>query len=119
MSAVAHALSVSCSHVLAKRDRPPECADLRKSPSRNDEVAVKQAIANVIKDCSIYGYRPAWASLRLVGYDRVNHKLVYLVMRDEGWLLYRNEEKSFCTIKLDGKVAVNESDVRCCADGLE
>ena len=40
-------------------------------------------------------------------------------MRDEGWLLYRNEEKSVYTIKLDGKVAVKESDVRCCSDGLE
>jgi putative transposase len=40
-------------------------------------------------------------------------------MRDEGWLLYRHGKKPVDTRKLDGKVAVKESDVRWCSVGLE
>ena len=76
MRAVSFALSVSRSHVLAMRDRPCEWADLRKSPPSHDDAAVKQAIANVVKDRATYGYRRVWARLRLEGHDRVNHKRV-------------------------------------------
>lgn len=44
-------------------------------------------------------------------HDRANHKRVYRVMRDEGWLLYRHGEKPLDTRKHQGKVAVKESDV--------
>ena len=119
MRSVCRALNVSRSHVLAMRDRSSEWADLRKSPPRNDDAAVKQAIANVVKDRATYGYRRVWARLRLEGYDRVNHKRVYRVMRDEGWLLYRHGEKPVDTRKHEGKVAVKDSDVQWCSDGLE
>ena len=119
MRAVCHALRVSRSHVLAMRDRPSEWTDLRKSPPRNDDAVVKQAIANAVKDRATYGYRRVWARLRLEGHDRVNHKRVYRVMRDEGWLLYRHGEKPVDTRKHEGKVTVKESDVRWCSDGLE
>ena len=84
MRAVCNALSVSRSHVLAKRNRPSEWTDLRKSPLRNDDAVVKQAIANVVKDRATFGYRRVWVRLRLEGHDRVDHKRVYRVMRDEG-----------------------------------
>jgi hypothetical protein len=61
-------------------------------PPRTDDAAVKQAIANVVKDRGTYGYRRVWAHLRLDGHDRVNQKRVYLVMRDKGWLMYRHGE---------------------------
>ena len=83
MRVVCVALSVSRSHVLAKRDRPSEWTDLRKSPPRSDDIVIKQAIANVLKDRATYGYRRVWARLRLEGHDRVNHKRVYRVMRDK------------------------------------
>jgi putative transposase len=101
------------------RDRPCEWADLRKSPPSHDDAAVKQAIANVVKDRATYGYCRVWARLRLEGHDRVNHKRVYRVMREESWLLYRHGEKPVDTRKHEGKVAVKESDVRWCSDGLE
>jgi hypothetical protein len=41
--------------VLAKRDRPTEWTDLRKSPPRSDDIVIKQAIANVVKDRATYG----------------------------------------------------------------
>jgi hypothetical protein len=49
---------------------------MRKSPPRNDDAVVKQAIAIVVKDRATYGYRRVWARLRLAGHDRVNHKRV-------------------------------------------
>ena len=119
MRAVCVALSVSRSHVLARRDRPSEWTDLRKSPPRNDDAVVKQAIANVVKDRATYGYRRVWTRLRLEGHGGVNQKRVYRVMRDEGWLLYRHSEKPIDTRKHRGKVAVKDSDVRWCSDGLE
>jgi putative transposase len=113
------ALGVSCSHLLVKRDRQPEWTDSRKSPPCSDDAVVKQANARVVKDRATYGYRRVWARLRLEGHDRVNHKRVYREMRDEGWLLYRHGEKPVDTRKHEGKVAVKESDVRWCSDGLE
>ena len=74
---------------LAIRDRPTGWADLRKSTPRSDDVVIKQAIANMVKDRATYGSRRVRACLRLEGHDRVNHKRVYRVMRDEGCLLYR------------------------------
>jgi putative transposase len=91
------------------RDRPSEWTDLRKSPPRSDDVVIKQAIANVVKDRATYGYRRVWARLRLEGHDRVNHKRVYRVMRDEGWLLYRHGDKPVDTRKHEGKVAVRKA----------
>ena len=119
MRAVCSALGVSRSHVLTMRNRPSEWANLRKSPPRNDDTAVKQAIANVVKERATYGYRRVWARLRLQGHERVNHKRVYRVMRDEGWLLYQHGQKPIDTRKHNGKVAVKDSNVRWCSDGLE
>ena len=110
---------MSHSHLLAMKDRPPEWTDLRKSPPCNDDAAVQQAIANVVKDRATYGYRRVLARLRLEGHGAVNHKRVYRVMRDEGWLLYRHGEKTVDTRKHEGKVAVKDSDVRWSSDGLE
>ena len=44
---------------------------------------------------------------------------VYRVLRDEGWLLFRQGQKSADTKKHEGRVAVDESDTRCCSDSLE
>nr|CBA28099.1 Transposase insD for insertion element IS2A/D/F/H/I/K [Curvibacter putative symbiont of Hydra magnipapillata] len=117
--AVCVALSVYRSHVLARRDRPSKWIDLRKSPPRSEDVVIKQAIANVANHRATYGYRRVWARLRLEGHDLVNHKRVYRVMRDEGWLLYRHGYKPVDTRKHDGTVTVKDSDVRWCSDGLE
>jgi hypothetical protein len=37
------------------RERSSEWIDLRKSPPRSDDVVIKQAIANVVKDSATYG----------------------------------------------------------------
>ena len=119
MRAVCHALGVSRSHVLAKKTRPTDWSDSRRSPPRADDAEVKQAIASVVKDRATYGYRREWARLKLEGHSHINHKRVYRVMRDEGWLLFRQGQKPADTRKHEGRVAVKDSDTRWCSDGLE
>lgn len=117
--AVCHVLGVSRSHVLAKKARPTDWSDSRRSPPRADDTEVKQAIASVVKDRATYGYRRVWGRLRLEGHSHINHKRVYRVMRDEGWLLFRQGQKPADTRKHEGRVAVKNSDTRWCSDGLE
>jgi len=117
--AVCQALGVSRSHVLAKKDRAPDWADHRRSPPKSDDAQVKQAIADVVQKRATYGYRRVWARLRLDGHIGINHKRVYRVMRDAGWLLFRQGQKPLDTRKHESKVAVKESNTRWCSDGLE
>ena len=112
------ALGVSRSNVLTKKTRSTDWADLRKSPPKADDADLKEAIACVVKDRATYGYRRVWARLKIDG-RQINHKRVYRVMRDEGWLLFRQGQKPLDTRKHEGTVAVKESDTRWCSDGLE
>jgi len=116
--AVCTALSISRSNVLTKKTRSSDWADLRKSPPKADDADLKEAIACVVKDRATYGYRRVWARLKIDG-RQINHKRVYRVMRDEGWLLFRQGQKPLDTRKHEGTVAVKESDTRWCSDGLE
>ena len=116
--AVCTALSISRSNVLTKKTRSYDWADLRKSPPKADDSDLKEAIACVVKDRATYGYRRVWARLKIDG-RQINHKRVYRVMRDEGWLLFRQGQKPLDTRKHEGTVAVKESDTRWCSDGLE
>ena len=112
------ALSISRSNVLTKKTCSFDWADLRKSPPNLDDADLKDAIVCVVKERATYGYRRVWPWLKID--DRhVNYKRVYRVMRDEGWLLYRQGQKPLETRKHEGAVAVKESDTRWCSDGLE
>ena len=119
MRAVCCALGVSRSHVLAKKHRSSDWADRRRSPPRADDTQVKQAIADVVHKRATYGYRRVWARLKLDGHVGINHKRVYRVMRDAGWLLFRQGQKPLDTRKHEGQVAVKQSNTRWCSDGLE
>jgi hypothetical protein len=61
------ALSVSRSNGLTKKTRSSEWADLRKSPPKTDDTDLKEAIACVVKDRAIYGYRRVWTRLKIDG----------------------------------------------------
>jgi putative transposase len=115
---VCTALSISRSNVLTKKARSTDWADSRKSPPKADDADLKKAIACVVKDRATYGYRRVWARLNIDG-RQINHKRVYRVMRDEGWLLLRQGQKPLDTRKHEGTVAVKEIDTRRCSDGLE
>jgi hypothetical protein len=54
--AVCLALGVSLSNVVAINVQRSEWTDSRRSPSRIDDIEVKQAIAHVVKDRAKYGY---------------------------------------------------------------
>ena len=116
--AVCMAVGVTRSNVSTKKTRSSEWADLRKSPPKADDSDLKNAIACLVKDRATYGYRLVWARLKIDG-RQINHKRVYRVMRDEGWLLFRQGQKPLDTRKHEGTVAVKESDTRWCSDGLE
>jgi putative transposase len=112
------ALGVSRSKILTKKSRSTDWADLRKSPPKADDADLKDAIACVVKNRASYGYRRVWARLKIDG-RQIIHKRVYRVMRDEGWLLFRQGQKPLDTRKHEGTVAVKESDTRWCSDELE
>jgi hypothetical protein len=84
-------LSISRNNVLTKK-RSSDWADLRKSPPKADDAGLKETIVCVAKDRANYGYRRVWDRLKIDG-RQINHKLVYRVMRDEGWLLFRQGQK--------------------------
>ncbi len=86
--AVCTALSISRSNLLTNKARSTDWTDLRKSPPKADDADLKEAIACVVKDRATYGYRRVRARLKIDGH-LINHKRVYRVMRDEGWLLFR------------------------------
>jgi putative transposase len=92
------ALGVSRSNVLTKKTRSSKWADLRKSPPRAYDKDLKQAIAYVVKDRATFGYRRVWARLKIDG-RQINHKRVYRVMRDEGWLLFGQGQNPLDTRK--------------------
>ena len=91
----------------------------RKSPPRADDTHVKQAKADVVQKRATYGYRWVWTRLKLDGHKGINHKRVYRVMRDAGWLLFRQGQKPLDSRKHDGQVAVKQSNTSWCSDGLE
>ncbi len=99
--AVCMTLGVSHSNVLTKKTRSTDWADLRKSPPKADDADLKEAIACIVKDRATYGYRSVWARLKIDG-RQFNHKRVYRVIRHEGWLLFRQDQKPLDTRKHEG-----------------
>jgi putative transposase len=73
---VCQALGVSRNHVMAKKDRATDWADLRRSPPKSDDAQVKQAIADDLQKRATFGYRRVWARLRLDDHMGINLKRV-------------------------------------------
>lgn len=61
------ALGVSRRNVLSMKTHSSEWTDLRKSPPKADDADLKDAIAYVVKDRAIYGYKRVWARLKIDG----------------------------------------------------
>jgi hypothetical protein len=92
------AMGVSGSNVLNKKARTPDWADLRKSLSRIFGADLKDTIGSVVKDRANYGYRRAWARLKVDG-RQIDHKRVYRIMGNEGWQLVRKGQSPMNTRK--------------------
>lgn len=83
--------------------------------------ALVAEIRAVIDDLPTYGYRRVHAILRrratAEGRPAPNHKRVYRVMKEHGLLLQRHAGGT--ERRHDGRIAVEESDLRWCSDAFE
>jgi len=108
---------------MALNARSSEWKDRRRSPPKFDDDELLKDIRTVVRDLGSYGYRRVWGVLRYQGVNGatrcVNHKRVYRVMRDHDLLLYRHGMRPVSVRRHEGKVEVQESNVRWCSDGLE
>lgn len=116
MSAIAKALQVSRSNLLAPR-RPK----LARETDAAEDAVVLEALKTVASNRSTYGYRRASAILnrerRSRGEAPINHKRAYRLMRGAGLLLARYTGKP--TRTHDGRVVTLKPDLRWCSDTFE
>jgi putative transposase len=99
------------------RTRPRQ--RIGRPPAPADELVA--AIKAVIADLPTYGYRRVHAILRrralAEGRQPPNHKRIYRVMKEHGLLLQRHAGGS--ERRHDGRIAVEQSDLRWCSDAFE
>ncbi len=101
----------------------PNGAAEERSPwaSQARRCALLGEIKHIIAEQGSYGYRRTWAILRPerrnCGLPVPNHKRVYRVMRSHELLLQRSTGNT-SDRRYDGKIAVDQSDLRWCSDGL-
>nr|CDS58092.1 Transposase ORF B, insertion element IS2, family IS3 [Serratia symbiotica] len=120
---VSRALGVSRAQLSLRVDRPVGWQDGRCN-RRNEEADAQllPRILAIISDMPGYGYRRGWAILRKQsrneGLPPVNAKRVYRVM-SENRLLLLHDKPQCPQREHNGKVAVAESELRWCSDGVE
>ncbi len=118
MSAVAETLGVARSNLA---ERTAGRHSQRKGRPPLPEKDLLQTIKAVVADLPTYGYRRVWAILRRMaekdGHPAPNHKRVYRIMRAHGLLLERHAGGA--QRRHDGRIAVEQSNLRWCSDGFE
>ncbi len=119
MTAVSDILKASRSQLYARMKTPP--TKKRGRPPLPDGDLVER-IKAIIGDAPTYGYRRVHAILRredqAEGRSWPNQKRVYRVMKAHGMLLNGSSEKT-TERRHDGRVAVDQSNLRWCSDGFE
>ena len=123
MKLVCDVLGVARSNVQVRVRRPADWMDRRRHRRPRDDRELVAEITNEIAALPSYGYRRAWEMVNrqrdLVRRQRVNHKRVYRVMRENRLLLRRHTGRPVDTRSHDGRIAVDESNRRWCSDGFE
>ena len=122
MKAVCETIGVARSNVAERTQRRATGAPNRVGRPPLPDEALLAEIKTVIGDMPSYGYARVWATLRrqarAEGRVPANRKRVYRVMKVHGLLLQRHaggvEDR-----RHDGKIAVDQSNVRWCSDGFE
>ena len=119
MTAICEAVGVARSNIAARTAGRPQ---RRRGRPPQPEDALLARIKSIIAEMPTYGYARVWAVLRLEarekGLEPVNRKRVYRVMRAHG-LLLRRHCGSVDERRHDGRVAVDQSNLRWCSDGFE
>jgi putative transposase len=122
MKVVCETIGVARSNVVERTQRRAAGAPNRAGrPPLPDETLLAE-IKAVIGDMPSYGYARVWATLRrqarAEGRVPANRKRIYRVMKAHGLLLQRHaggvEDR-----RHDGKIAVDQSNIRWCSDGFE
>jgi len=119
MTAVCETLGVARSNIAERVKQLPSRA--RGRPPL-DEQELLEEIKSIIDDMPTYGYRRVHAILRRKARSEnrpwPNAKRVYRVMKVHGMLLQRHTG-AIDTRRHDGRVAVEQSNLRWCSDGFE
>lgn len=119
MKSICDALEVARSTQYESLARPPKVRErYRKKESDAEILGHLQALLAARPAC---GYRALTAHLNRflaqLGKPRVNHKLIYRIMRAHNLLLPKQSSRIERTH--EGKIAVPESNTRWCSDGFE
>lgn len=119
MTAVCEALGVARSNIAERVKQRP--SKTRGRPPLPDQELLDE-IKSIIDDMPTYGYRRVHAILcrkaRSENRTWPNAKRVYRVMKVHGMLLQRHTG-AIDTRRHDGRVAVEQSNLRWCSDGFE
>ena len=87
-------------------------------PSFNDDAALLKKMKLIIEKRATYGYRRVTAiingELVSLGKNRVNHKRIYRIMKENDLLLTKPNQKP--TRTHDGKIMTLNSNMRWCSD---
>ncbi len=114
-------VGVARSALAVRKARSSDWQDGRRARHIDDTDPVA-AIHDHVAVLPTYGYRRVWALLRrsqeMAGAPCVNVKRVYRVLRDHQLLLRRPGQRRD-TRRHDGRISVDQSDVRWCSDGFE
>ena len=118
MKAVADVIGVARSNLVEQmKSRPRQRVGRPPAPADDLVAEIKAVIANL----PTYGYRRVHAILRrralAEGRPPPNHKRVYRVMREHSLLLQRHAGGA--ERRHDGRIAVEQSDLRWCSDAFE
>ena len=118
MKAVADVIGVARSNLVEQmKSRPRQRVGRPPAPADGLVAEIKAVIA----DLPTYGYRRVHAILRrralAEGRPPPNHKRVYRVMREHSLLLQRHAGGA--ERRHDGRIAVEQSDLRWCSDAFE
>ena len=123
MKSVCRVLGVARSHIHALHLRDESWRDGRKDRRPEGDAQLLAEIRQHIADLPSYGYRRACALVNrqrsAQGATRVNPKRAYRVMAKAHLLLPKAPRRRHSSRVHDGKVAVSQSDMRWCSDGLE
>lgn len=123
MKPVCDVLGVARSHVHVRAHRATDWSDPRKHRQPRADHELQAELHAVITPHATYGYRRAAALVNRRRCQqrrgRVNHKRVYRVMREAGWLLARHTGRPLDSRAHDGTIAVAASNRRWCSDGFE